>query len=337
MVLSHNIVIRKTCKMKAPQILRDTKINQELSTYDNFLALRCAFVPLRQKKITSGSFRPLFMKFCIAIYLLILSYALHAQIPGFHKIKWEREKLAPGLIWKSSHTVIDDTIPQNINLLVVNLRSRKISIAYNPKKNAATSIQATESGAIAAVNAGFFNIKEGGSATYIRIEGKIFDTDTVSKWPKSINMTGAVLIDSKGHILIQEAKSNSWFDSHPEFPYVLVTGPLLLKNNQKSKLPETSLVITKHPRTSIGVIGSHKIVFVTLDGRTSEARGMTLLQLSDLMKSLGCHDAVNLDGGGSTTMWIRGKSYNGVVNMPCDNKRFDHEGERKVSDILIIK
>jgi hypothetical protein len=36
-------------------------------------------------------------------------------------------------------------------------------------------------------------------------------------------------------------------------------------------------------------------------------------------------------------MWVSGKPFNGVVNMPCDNKKFDHEGERKVSDIFIIK
>jgi exopolysaccharide biosynthesis protein len=64
---------------------------------------------------------------------------------------------------------------------------------------------------------------------------------------------------------------------------------------------------------------------------------MTLNELADLMLVLHCKDAVNLDGGGSTTMCISGKPFNGIVNMPCDNKKFDHEGERAVSDIIIIK
>jgi len=64
---------------------------------------------------------------------------------------------------------------------------------------------------------------------------------------------------------------------------------------------------------------------------------MTLSELSELMLLLRCRDAVNLDGGGSTTMWINGKPFNGIVNMPCDNKKFDHEGERAVSDILVIR
>ena len=68
-----------------------------------------------------------------------------------------------------------------------------------------------------------------------------------------------------------------------------------------------------------------------------EARGMSLSELTDLMLSLHCKEAVNLDGGGSTTMWISGKPFDGVVNIPCDNKKFDHTGERAVSNILIAK
>ena len=271
------------------------------------------------------------------IFIFLVFQPLLSQIKDFNKIKWDREKLASGLIWKSSHTLIGDTIPQNINILIVNLHKRKVSILYNPKENIQTSKQASAAKAIAAVNAGFFNIKDGGSMTYIRIGGKIADSDTANKWPKSINMTGAVIFDIKGYLSISQAMPNSWFDTHLEFPDILVTGPLLLKNKQKALLPQTSIVINKHPRTSIGIINKHRIVLVTLDGRTPEAQGMTLLKLTDLMLSLRCRDAVNLDGGGSTTMWINGKTSNGVVNMPCDNKKFDHEGERAVSDIFIIK
>ena len=271
------------------------------------------------------------------IFIFLVFQPLLSQIKDFNKIKWDREKLASGLIWKSSHTLIGDTIPQNINILIVNLHKRKVSILYNPKENIQTRKQASAAKAIAAVNAGFFNIKDGGSMTYIRIGGKIADSDTANKWPKSINMTGAVIFDIKGYLSISQAMPNSWFDTHLEFPDILVTGPLLLKNKQKALLPQTSIVINKHPRTSIGIINKHRIVLVTLDGRTPEAQGMTLLKLTDLMLSLRCRDAVNLDGGGSTTMWINGKTSNGVVNMPCDNKKLDHEGESAVSDIFIIK
>lgn len=277
------------------------------------------------------------LKLYLFIILVSLSLSLSGQIKGFNKVKWDSEKLAPGLVWKSTHSLFEDTILQNINILIVDLNVRKISISYSPKENVRTSKLASAASAIAATNAGFFNIKDGGSATYIKTAGRIVDADTAKKWLRNLNMTGSVLIDAGGHLSISLAVPNTWYDSHPEYPYVLVTGPLLLKGKKKALLPKTSLVITKHPRTSIGVINKNRIVLVTLDGRTAEAQGMTLLKLTDLMISLGCTDAVNLDGGGSTTMWINGKPFNGVVNMPCDNKKFDHEGERAVSDIIIIK
>jgi exopolysaccharide biosynthesis protein len=271
------------------------------------------------------------------ILIIVVSQPLFSQINGFKKVKWERERIVSGLIWKSTHSLLEDSLLQNINILIVNSHWRKISLLYNPKMNIPTSKQASVANARAAVNAGFFNVKDGGSATYIKTGGNIVDSDTAKKWLKNKNMTGSVLIDSKGHLSIDTSRPNAFYDSHQEFPDVLVTGPLLLINHKKTELPGTSLVITKHPRTCVGVINKHKIVLVTLDGRTPEAQGMTLYKLTDLMISLGCTSAVNLDGGGSTTLWINGKPFNGVVNMPCDNKKFDHEGERAVSDILIIR
>jgi exopolysaccharide biosynthesis protein len=277
------------------------------------------------------------LKQYLVITLIFFSLNLNGQIKGFNKIRWDREKIAPGLVWKSSHTILEDTVPQNINILIINTNKRKISLLYNPKQNIPVSKQASDGNVLAAVNAGFFNIKEGGSVTYIRVNGMIVDSDTAQKWIRLNNMNGSLLIDYTGHLVIHGVMPNSWYDSHPEFRDALITGPLLLKDEKQVLLPETSLVITKHPRTSVGIINNHKILLLTLDGRTNQATGMTLLQLTELMISLRCKDAVNLDGGGSTTMWIRGKPFNGVVNMPCDNKLFDHEGERAVSDILIIK
>ncbi len=275
----------------------------------------------------------------ISFLLILLSFAadLSGQGKGFSKIKWEKEKIASGLIRKSSHTLLNDSAPQNINILIVNLHKRRIDVHYNPLENIPVSKQAASVNAIAAVNGGFFNIKNGGSVTYLKTGGKIFDSDTANKWLRNANMTGSILIKSGEEILIQQVKSNSWYDNHPEYDDVLVTGPLLIRNGIVPDLPQTSLVINRHPRTAIGTRNSKKVILVTLDGRTSEAAGMTLIELTGLMLLFRCRNAVNLDGGGSTTMWINGKPFNGVVNMPCDNKKFDHEGERAVSDILIIR
>lgn len=278
-----------------------------------------------------------FSRLTLSFLILLISLSLHSQVKGFEKIKWEKEKIAPGLVWKTSHTIIDDTIPQNINILIVDTRRRDISILYNPKKNVKTSIQATEAKALAAINAGFFNIKDGGSATYIKVNGQVVDSDTVTKWKRVPNMNGSFIIDGNGKVEIMGAMSNSWYDLRPGYRDALITGPLLVQSGKKALLPQTSLVIARHPRSCIGTKGRNKVILLTLDGRTTQAYGMTLIQLADLMLNLKCTNALNLDGGGSTTMYITGKPFNGVVNMPCDNKKFDHEGERAVSNLVIVK
>jgi len=275
--------------------------------------------------------------FCFLVLLIFFSGSLAGQITGYSDIKWKREKVAPGLLWKSAHAILNDSVWQNINILIVNTRRRGITLYYEPGKNSALSTQAKKAGALAAVNAGFFNIRDGGSVTYIRAGGKITDTDTAKKWTRNSNMTGSFLADKNGKVFIESARQNNWYDNHPEFTEVLVTGPLLLSGKKRIPLPSTPLVNNKHPRTVIGRRGKNKTVILTLDGRTDQAAGMTLNEVAELMLLLRCRDAVNLDGGGSATMWISEKPFNGIVNMPSDNKKFDHEGERAVSDILIIK
>ena len=64
---------------------------------------------------------------------------------------------------------------------------------------------------------------------------------------------------------------------------------------------------------------------------------MSLFELTRLMSALGCVEAINLDGGGSTTLWVDGVTKTGVANMPCDDKVFDEYGERKVSNVLLLR
>lgn len=277
------------------------------------------------------------LQFCIAGLFIFLHLQVSGQINGFTKVRWNRERVAPGLVWKSSHCFLNDSLPQNINILKVKLNKRRISLVHNPSENVRTSIQAEQAGAIAAINAGFFNVKTGGSVAYLRTGGQIVDSDTAKRWLRNQNLNGAVLITDDEGLFIMVKMSNSWFDSAKVYRDVLVTGPLLVQKGHLSTMPVTSLVTARHPRSAVGTIRPRKVVLVTIDGRDEQAAGMTLYELAALMRHLKCRDAVNLDGGGSTTMWIRGRPFNGVVNMPSDNKIWDHEGERAVANILVVK
>ena len=69
----------------------------------------------------------------------------------------------------------------------------------------------------------------------------------------------------------------------------------------------------KAPRTAVGVTEKgDELILVTVDGRTNESKGMTLETLADFMQSLGAYNAMNFDGGGSTTMSVLGL----VMNYP---------------------
>ena len=84
----------------------------------------------------------------------------------------------------------------------------------------------------------------------------------------------------------------------------------------------------RHPRTMIGTALDGAIWLVAVDGRQPElSAGMTLAELRELASRLDLVNALNLDGGGSTTMWVRGK----ILNSPSDAA-----GPRKVSDALLV-
>lgn len=85
--------------------------------------------------------------------------------------------------------------------------------------------------------------------------------------------------------------------------------------------------LLRHPRTAVGFSqDSTKLFLISVDGRQSHSVGMTLHELADVMLKLGIHYGLNLDGGGSTTMFVK----DSVVNSPSDGK------ERAVSNGLLI-
>lgn len=84
---------------------------------------------------------------------------------------------------------------------------------------------------------------------------------------------------------------------------------------------------TRHPRTAVANLKDGKFLMLTADGRSESSGGIDLYDLADFLLELGAVDALNLDGGGSTTMVLDGK----VVNHPSDKG-----GERKIGDALIV-
>jgi Phosphodiester glycosidase len=100
--------------------------------------------------------------------------------------------------------------------------------------------------------------------------------------------------------------------------YNAVTGsdPIVIDGKPLEKQPDRSFFTTAHPRTAIGITGHNTLLLVTVDGRQPGfSEGMSLDELAQLMIELGAVNALNLDGGGSTTMVIADPQPR-VLNFP---------------------
>ncbi|MFG2001028.1 phosphodiester glycosidase family protein [Spirillospora sp. NPDC048911] len=92
---------------------------------------------------------------------------------------------------------------------------------------------------------------------------------------------------------------------------------MLIKDGRVLPLPDPAA----HPRTAAGFTADgRKMILLTVDGRQVDSRGVTLAELAALMREAGAHNAINLDGGGSSTMLARepGQARGQVENQPSD-------------------
>ena len=98
--------------------------------------------------------------------------------------------------------------------------------------------------------------------------------------------------------------------------HIISGGPYLIKNGDiyvDMTAQKLGSIGGRNPRTAIGYTRDNHLIMLTADGREGSSIGLTLVELANLMKELGCVNAMNLDGGGSTVMFVKGQ----VVNKPA--------------------
>ena len=91
---------------------------------------------------------------------------------------------------------------------------------------------------------------------------------------------------------------------------------------------ETSMINTRHPRSAICMDENNYLYFVAIDGRYPGSDGLYMKEIADVMQSLNCIHAMNLDGGGSTNLFANGKT----INRPSDGT-----GPRPVVSAVLIR
>lgn len=172
----------------------------------------------------------------------------------------------------------------------------------------------------------------------------VVDTLIQSSRHFAIPPSGYVLV-SRGHARVATLRRFSIHDTvqlltqfKPEvdgvtqalggLPMIVHDGKNVAEAEAAREKVNAALADEHHPRTAIGISRDGKKVFlVVVDGRTKASVGMTLSELADMMIKLDAYDAVNMDGGGSSTMIVKGK----IVNSPSDPA-----GERAVSNALVV-
>ena len=192
-------------------------------------------------------------------------------------------------------------------------------------------------------------------ASFVKVDGKVLSeitlpADHLRYWKHE----GAVAYDGK-KIEIGYGDKSSYAKS--KMPNMLSSSPMLIDNYKQvgatfvgdisklniSKLPSEDYrrhQSVRHPRTAVALTRSNRLLLITVDGRSVNSAGMSAKELTELLVTwFNPRYALNMDGGGSTTMYIKGsgESLTDVVNYPTDNKRYDHYGQRRVSSHIIVK
>jgi len=245
---------------------------------------------------------------------------------------WATKALDPALVWRHySFPSLFDTV-ETVNVLDLQLDKRTLRprVVFDPHILRPTHEWAEDVHALAAVNGNFFHIQEGGSVCFLKIDGKIIDTSRTDLPPKYFldELDDAALtITADGAVSIRQCPSGGW-KSLDTLPTILSGGPPLLLDKKPIPLITHSFNDHRYARTGIGLTSDNHLLVITVDGRGPHSGGVTLNEFRKIFQAFHCKDAMNLDGGGSTTMFVAGE---GIVNHPTDKS-----GERKVANILAI-
>jgi hypothetical protein len=243
--------------------------------------------------------------------------------------------VATGVVWRRATLTLPDSTPRTVlvNVVAVDLSNpavRVLPVRPDDSTYHTVSDMGTNTAqAVAGVNGGFFlnagsddicgACQTGSCPAYrpsslLQIPGTWSSTNC--RAPRS-----AFGIDLQGGTHFTVIPPNTAWTG---MPYAIGAGPTLAQGGQPVPLTDTTQsfpwIGSAHPRTAVAVDTAGNLLLVTVD-----KPGLTLPGFANFLVTLGAADAMNLDGGGSTTMWVAGQPNGGVVNCPsaagCTERR----------------
>jgi exopolysaccharide biosynthesis protein len=272
------------------------------------------------------------------IIALFLCFPLQAQesVPLLAPGNWTHEAVADGIVLRRA-AFEGNLFAANQYLCILEVApGARFDIVPSANETLeTTSALAARSGAVAAVNGSFFNMRPPyGSVNYLRVDNAEVSPNVLAgirKTRRTLQQTGAVATFYGSLYMLKGDALGRW-ERDIEAEDVVTTGPVLLAGGESVPVAGDRFNTNRHPRTAAGRRADGTVILLVADGRNALAAGLTMAELQQIMAALGCRDAVNLDGGGSTTMVVRGA----VVNHPSDNGQFDADGERPVANAIVI-
>ncbi len=285
------------------------------------------------------------MKRHIYIIVLFLAFAFCLQAQrdslAFVNGNWKTDTL-DGMVLHQCQFNEKQLFASNQQIFVLEIPDTEhytLSFAHEPRRTK-TSEMALKHDAVAAFNGSFFDMDKHFPICYLRIDSVNLGENTPGK--DTVNRKyyqyGTLCLGGDSVVILKTDSSRHWEDVLP-YPNIMTAGPLLIWHDSLQYMRNDRTFVTqRHNRTAVGIREDGTVLLFVADGRFKQAEGLSLTELQQLLHLLGCRDALNLDGGGSTTMYLNLGDYQGVINCPSDNGRFDHAGERGVSNaVMVIK
>lgn len=256
----------------------------------------------------------------LAAIALLVPVATMAQtdIQKIQNALWSEREVADGVTWK--YYYFDDLFnaPQHVHVatLDMDVPGNTVRVNWRDGSNRVSvpTFAADYPNTVVAINGNFFAISTTGDPIqHIRTDGVVrFES------PSGAHDEGAVVVDALDQAdTVLRPGSGDWNDRTE--PHIIASNVPFWDNGVKYTLPTTNFyTVDRHPRTAVGKTGDNEFLFVIVEGRRPDAAGMTMVEMQTLFEGLGATDALNMDGGGSSTMWVKDEPGNSVVNTPSD-------------------
>lgn len=245
-----------------------------------------------------------------------ISYGQETILPRTILTLEEEQRVAEGVRHLTYQGILADGEPIKIQVIEGDLKNPEVQVKPveaqegNYGKRESVAAMGARSGAVAAINGGYFNT----TPPYNPIGSLVIDGELVA---------GQEMYRSSMGWMEDGTVRFGYFNpkTYLEDPYwqglkhLMTSGPLLVAEGrpvfQYNLEGFNGTLESRHPRTAVGITADDKILLVTVDGRQPDVSlGVTFDELIYLMLDLGAKTAMGLDGGGSTTSWVNGQIVN---------------------------